>query len=173
MDIVSIKQLAEQQNVSYEAIRKQIVRYSEELKGHIIRKNRTQYLDEWAVKFLKEKRRESPIILMHMDQNEMIEDLKANNEHLTKQLLEAQARIIAMQDMRNEMIEAKIKYDLLLENHNQTKEELNAVKTELDQTKDDLADVSTKLKLAEMDKDIAEKEAQSYHRSWFGFYRKD
>ena len=75
MELVTIKQFADSQGISYEAVRKQVVRYSEELSGHVVRKNRTQYLDEVAVKFLQERRRESPIILQNMDQGEEISRL--------------------------------------------------------------------------------------------------
>ena len=63
MELVTIKQFADSQGISYEAVRKQLHKYSEELSGHVIRKGRTQYLDEKAVEFLKERRRESPIVL--------------------------------------------------------------------------------------------------------------
>ena len=58
MKVMTIKEFAEDQKVSYEAIRKQLVRYQKELKDHISVTGRTQYLDEWAVDFLKKRRRE-------------------------------------------------------------------------------------------------------------------
>ena len=76
MELTTIKQYAESQKVSYEAVRKQIIGYGEELKGHIIRKGRTQYLDEWAVEFLTKRRRENPVILLSQDKDEELEALK-------------------------------------------------------------------------------------------------
>ena len=57
MELVSIKEFAESQMVSYEAVRRQTHTYAEQLKGHIIKKGRTQYLDNYAVEFLSEKRK--------------------------------------------------------------------------------------------------------------------
>lgn len=122
MDVRSIKQIAEEQNVSYEAIRRQVARYSDELKDHIIRRNRTQFIDDWGYQFLKEKRRESPIILMNMDQNEQIEELKAQVDMLTSKLLAAQEQIISLQGEANAALEDRIRCKLLLED-NKAKEQ--------------------------------------------------
>ena len=54
--MVSLKEYAKNKGVSYEAVRKQVNRYKDELKGHISKVNRTQYLDEEAVAFLDSKR---------------------------------------------------------------------------------------------------------------------
>ena len=43
--MISIRDYAKKNNVSYEAIRKQVKRYENELRGHIIKKSRTQFLD--------------------------------------------------------------------------------------------------------------------------------
>ena len=37
---------AKQNNISYEAVRKQVARYKDELKGHLIKEGRQQFLDE-------------------------------------------------------------------------------------------------------------------------------
>ena len=47
MEVMTTRQFAESQQVTYEAIRKQLIRYREELEGHIIQKGRTKYLDEY------------------------------------------------------------------------------------------------------------------------------
>lgn len=44
--MVSIRDYAKMNNVSYEAIRQQVKRYEDELNGHIIKQNRTQFLDD-------------------------------------------------------------------------------------------------------------------------------
>ena len=62
--MVTIKEYAKNKGVSYEAVRKQLNRYSGELKGHITKVGRTQYLDDDAVQFLDSKRAENPIIVM-------------------------------------------------------------------------------------------------------------
>lgn len=172
MDIKSIKQIAEEQNVSYEAIRKQIARYSEELKGHIIRKNRTQYIDQWGYDFLKEKRRENPIILMNMDQNEQLEELKVQVEFLKNQLLESQKKVIELQEENQKSIESKIRYEALLET---TKEKDERLKDAQEQIQDLKAAESVKAKEIDdlkKERDEALEESQSFKKSIFGFYRK-
>ena len=47
--MISIKDYAKNNNVSYEAIRRRIKRNEEVFKGHIVKKNRTQFLDDVAV----------------------------------------------------------------------------------------------------------------------------
>lgn len=179
MDVRSIKQFAEEQNVSYEAIRKQIVKYSDELKDHIVRKNRTQYLDEWAVNFLKEKRKESPIVLMNMDQNEQIEELKAQVDLLKSRLLVAQDQIISLQDESKKAIESQVRYTALLED-NKAKEEklkeaesqIRTIQTEADDLRKKSEEDQKKIEDLQKERDEAQTEAQSFTRSIFGFYRK-
>ena len=165
MELVTIKQFADSQGISYEAVRKQVVRYSEELSGHVIRKDRTRYLDEVAVKFLQERRRESPIILQNMDQGEeisrlmdQVESLRAQLVSAQNKLLESQERIISLQDEAQKALEDKARYTALLED-NETQ------KKKLQETEDQLRRV-------EAERDEAVQEAKSYKKSWFGFYRK-
>ena len=193
MDVRSIKQFAEEQNVSYEAIRRQIVKYSDELKDHIVRKNRTQYLDEWAINFLKEKRKESPIVLMNMDQNEEIEALKAQVDLLKSKLLVAQDQIISLQDETKKAIESQVRYTALLEDNEAKAKRLKEAESreadlsrEIEKKDDQIRTIQTeaedlrkkseedqkKIEDLSRERDEAQKEAQSFTRSIFGFYRK-
>ena len=165
MELVTIKQFADSQGISYEAVRKQLHKYSEELSGHVIRKDRTRYLDEVAVKFLQERRRESPIILQNMDQGEeisrlmdQVESLRAQLVSAQNKLLESQERIISLQDEAQKALEDRARYTALLED-NETKEK------KLQETEDQRRRV-------EAERDEAVQEAKSYKKSWFGFYRK-
>ena len=73
-------------------------------------------------------------------------------------MLDAQARIIMLQDENTKMIAAQNKYELLLESKSEIEKELDSAKTELTTTKERLQ--------------AAEAEANSYEKSLFGFYRK-
>ena len=53
MVLISIKDYAKNNRISYEAVRQQVKRYSAELAGHIVKDGRQQFLDEEAVLFLK------------------------------------------------------------------------------------------------------------------------
>ena len=179
MNIRSIKQFAEEQNVSYEAIRKQIVRYSDELKDHIIRRNRTQYLDDWAVEFLKEKRKENPIILMNMDQNEQIEELKAQVDLLKVQLMTAQnellkekERVITLQDESKKLIEDRGRYTALLEDSKAKEEKLTDLSRTIEEKDDQIRTIQKEADDLRKERDEAQSEARSYKKSIFGFYRK-
>lgn len=165
MELVTIKQFADSQGITYEAVRRQVARYSEELSDHIIRQNRTQYLDEKAVEFLKERRRESPIVLQTIDQGEeigrlqdQVESLKAQLVTAQNKLLEAQERVISLQDEAQKALEDRARYTALLEDHETQKKKLQ-------ETEDQLRRV-------EAERDEAVQESKSYYKSWFGFYRK-
>ena len=80
--MLTIKQIAEQQNVSYEAIRKQVIRYELELQDHILKKGRTQYFDEYAVEFLNSKRKENPVVIIQTDKDDTIRALENENKAL-------------------------------------------------------------------------------------------
>lgn len=190
---MTIKQYAESQNVSYEAVRKQIVGYGEELKDHIVRKGRTQYLDEWAVEFLTKRRRENPIILLSQDKDEAIESMKQQIETLRVQLmtaqnellksqderLKAQDRIIELQDEAKKTLEDRAKYTALLEDNEakakrlkeaedreaELTRQVETIQTEADDLRKTIGDL-------QKERDEAQKEAQSFTRSIFGFYRK-
>lgn len=138
MEMTSLKKYAEEHKISYEAVRKQVNRYAEELSGHIIKQDRTQYLDPWAVEFLTNRRRESPIVMVSMEQSEENERLKeeiellraklmtAQNELLNTQneLLKEKDRVISLQDEARKTIEDRAKYTALLEDSKAKDEKL-------------------------------------------------
>ena len=158
MELMTIKQYAQSQHISYEAVRKQVASYKHELQDHIIRKGRTQYLDEWAVDFLTKRRRESPVIVLEQSKDETIADLKEQIDALRVQLMAAQNElvrekdhIIELQEESRKSLEAQTRYAALLED--------NESKT-------------AQIKELTEQRDAAEKEARSYQPSWFGLYKK-
>ena len=200
MELMTIKQFAEDQGISYEAVRKQVSRYSEELSGHILKQNRTQYLDEKAVEFLKERRRESPIVLQTMDQGEEISRLRDQVESLKAQLmtaqnellksqderLKAQDRIIELQDEAKKTLEDRARYMALLEDNEAKTKKLQETEDQLSEIQkardDDLQaleeirrqrdDDQRLIEDLQKQRDEAVTESKSYYKSWFGFYRK-
>lgn len=186
MDMITIKEYADSQNVTYEAVRKQVVRYKDDLKGHIVTNNRTQFLDEWAVKFLTERRREHPVILINQGKDEAIEELTQQIESLRAKLLTAQNelitskdRIIALQDEARAGIEDRTKYQLLLSDHEEQGRKLREAEDALREKEDEIQsgkEIMRDLqnKTEEQGKQIEElrKEADSYERTFFGLYRK-
>ena len=179
MDLMTLKQFAEDQGISYEAVRRAVKRHGDKLNGHIIENDGVRYLDEEAVKILKERRRESPIVVQTMDQGEEIRELTAQIESLRAQLMQAQNellsskdRIIALQDEVKAGIEDKTKYQLLLTDNEEQKRKLRDAEADLDQEREMRQYLQRKNE--EQGKQIEElrKEADSFEKSWFGFYRK-
>ena len=112
--MITLKEYAKNNNVSYEAIRKQVVRYKKELEGHITKIRKTQYLDDEAVKFLDSKRQENPIIIQQADQSEEIAQLKREKEALLikiatlqEELLKEKDQVKVLQNEKIELLEAK------------------------------------------------------------------
>ena len=88
---ISIGDYAKQKGTSYEAVRKQVSRYKEELEGHVFKEGRTRFLDDYAVDFLEERRNKNPVTILNNNRadelaaaQEEIAELKAKIEYLEK-----------------------------------------------------------------------------------------
>lgn len=86
MNVITLRDYAKQNHISYEAVRKQVVRYADELGAHIIRDGRQQFLDEEAVAFLDAKRQKNPVAIIQQDKDEQIEALRAEKEALLQKI---------------------------------------------------------------------------------------
>lgn len=94
----SIKNYAKTRNISYEAARKQVKRYSVELEGHIRTQNRTQYLDNYAVELLDSHRQSSPIVIMQQDKDDELQQLRTENKALLQQVAALQDKLLTAQE---------------------------------------------------------------------------
>lgn len=106
--MISMKEYAKQKGITYEAVRKQVSRYKEELEGHISKSNRTQYLDDEAVAFLDKKRAESPIIIMEQNKDDEILRLQDENKALLLKVAELQDALIHEKDRVQQLQDEKI-----------------------------------------------------------------
>lgn len=94
--MITIKDYAKSHGVSYEAVRQQIGRYIDRevdgfrLADHIVKVDRTQYLDDEATTFLDERRAKSPVFIQQEERDETIERLRAEVDLLQKRLIAAQ-----------------------------------------------------------------------------------
>lgn len=115
--MISLKDYAKKKNVSYEAVRKQVNRYRDELGDHLYKKDRTQYLDEEGEAFLDQKRASNPVVLVEHDKDEQIEELNRQNEALKIKVMELQDQLIKSKDQLLErdqqLIELKDQLHLL------------------------------------------------------------
>lgn len=94
----SIKNYAKARNISYEAARKQVKRYAEELEGHIRTQNRTQYLDNYAVELLDSHRQSSPIVIMQQDKDDELQQLRQENKALLQQVAALQDKLLTARE---------------------------------------------------------------------------
>ena len=106
--MISIKDYANSKGVSYEAVRRQVKRYKNELEGHLHKQGRTQYLDDEAVSFLDSKRAESPIILIQAGKEDEIRRLTDENKALLLKVAELQEALISEKDRVFALQEEKI-----------------------------------------------------------------
>lgn len=84
--MISLKDYAKQNNITYEAVRKQVARYKEQLDDHIIQDGRQQLLDDVAVAFLDERRKKNPVVVYQQSKDETIERLEQENRILMAKL---------------------------------------------------------------------------------------
>ncbi len=80
LQLITIADYANRWNVSYEAIRKQVNNYADELGEHVRQIGKNRFLDQYAVEFLNEKRRVNPTIIKSVNKEEEITFLKAEAE---------------------------------------------------------------------------------------------
>lgn len=106
--MVTIKEYAKQKGVSYEAVRKQINRYQSDLKGHISKVGRTNYLDDKAVEFLDGKRAENPVVLVEAAKDEQIQRLQDENKALLIKVAELQDQLLQEKDKVKQLQAEKI-----------------------------------------------------------------
>lgn len=113
--MISMKDYAEQKGISYEAVRRSVNRYKEELEGHIVVQNRTKFLDDEAVAFLDSKRQQSPIVIINQDKNEELERLRNEKEallikiaELQDALLQEKDKVAVLQKKNIALLEAKV-----------------------------------------------------------------
>ena len=140
--MITIRDYAKENNVSYEAIRKQIKRYEDELNGHIIKQNRTQFLDDIAVAILDQHRRENPVIIVNQDTDYRLKQLEDENKNLLIKVAQQADKISQLnEDLKNKieqmtslMLENKEKTSLLEQKKDQA-EEINQLKEQMNREK--------------------------------------
>ena len=116
--MVSIRDYAKMNNVSYEAIRQQVKRYEDELNGHIIKQNRTQFLDDVAVDILDQHRKENPVVIINKDTDSRLKQLEDENKNLLIKVAQQADKISQLnEDLKNKIEQMT---SLLLENNEKT-----------------------------------------------------
>lgn len=104
--MISMKEYAEKHDISYEAVRKQVKRYQNDLKPHIHKVGRVNYLDEEAEAFLDEKRSKNPVIVVEDDRKNEIQRLYDENKALLLKITELQSLLICEKDKVQQLQDA-------------------------------------------------------------------
>lgn len=105
--MISLRDLAMELGVTYEAVRQQTKRYAGELDGHIQIEGRTQYLDDYAVEYLRDRRQRNPVVVYEADKDVELEQLRIENKELIIRLAEKQEKIEQLQDRIIESVGAQ------------------------------------------------------------------
>lgn len=133
--MITIRDYAKENNVSYEAIRKQIKRYEDELNGHIIKQNRTQFLDDIAVAILDQHRRENPVIIVNQDTDFRLKQLEDENKNLLIKVAQQADKISQLnEDLKNRIEQMT---SLMLENK-EKKSEIDGYQEKADGSKKEI-----------------------------------
>ena len=112
--VISIKDYALEKGISYEAVRKQVDRYKEELQGHIITEGiRGRFLDQEAVEFLDNKRMNNPISIYNDNKHEEYEKAIEEGKRLREQLILEQSKVIKLQEQLLQIKASEEKIKLL------------------------------------------------------------
>ena len=106
--MISFKDYAKQNGISYEAVRAQVKRFATELEGHIVRDGRQQLLDDEAVAFLDSRRASNPVVIYQQGKDEQIEELKAENLRLLRKQEMLRDRLDELNQLRIEQEGAKL-----------------------------------------------------------------
>ena len=176
MELVTLKQFAEQKGISYEAVRRQVKRYAAELGHHVVTKDGVRYLDSEAVDLLSDRRRLSPIVTMVEDQSEVITDLQNKIEGLKKQIEDLKARLLATQEQLN-----KSREQIVVEQSARILDQQKIIQMQEDariqiesHAESDAARRLAEERLEEQTKEVERLRAEvdSFERTLFGFYRK-
>lgn len=177
MQAITIKDFAEAEGVSYEAIRQSVMRYKDEMQGHVFQRNRVTYLDETAVEYLKKRRKVSPVVIHREDKQaeeralrEQLESLRSRYELSQEKLVAALEHVQELQGQVRQIEEKSFTTEKQLA-ESKAVTEVAKVRADALQMKSDA--LEARLADAEARAKAAEDEAQSYHKSLFGFYRKN
>lgn len=95
--MVTIRQLAENSNISYEAARQQVTRYKEELGEHLVYKGKTRFLDEEAVSILQKIKETNPVSMMNAEKDNKIKQLESDKEKLLARVAELEDQVKKLQ----------------------------------------------------------------------------
>lgn len=125
MRMITLKQFSEEHHISYEAVRKSVVRYRDELEGHIITEkgSKRQYLDEEAQRILSDHRRQNPVTIVRENHSDKLTEQAAEIETLKKRIDFYRDELIQLQKQQIVFLENKHQYEAFLEDRDRLQAE--------------------------------------------------
>lgn len=95
--LLSVREYAKSRFITYEAARRQVIRYKKELLGKIEIKSRTQYLTDQAIEFLDQHRKDSPVTVYKEKERQETETQKIELEDLRSKYTALLEKVTMMQ----------------------------------------------------------------------------
>ena len=195
--MITISEYAKKHDISYEAARKLVARHEKELEGHISIQNNMKFISEEGEAILTEYRRKAPIVMKDESRREQFELMKDELEQLRLDKIALLEKLDSIRDMLEDankkvyQIEQKesamrtenehlrndvdkqlgliTEYQRQIETALQLKNQLEADRERIGSERDRLNVTNMQLK---RELDEAREEAESYEKSFFGFYKK-
>lgn len=167
--MLTIAEYAKSRSVSYEAVRKQINRYSLELDGHISKQGRTQYLDSEAEAFLDSKRQKDPVFVLDdrdrvlQEKEQRIAELEDMLQKMTLQYQAEHAIALIAEERQTMIADQKEQIQNLITDRRKVEEEKDAAVKQAHDLELDLLEAKKEKELEEeknRNLEEAKKEAQ-------------
>lgn len=164
--MISVKEYAKSRGVTIQAVHQQMSRKrnSEKLEGHVQIIDGVKFLDEEAEVILDESRKKTPVVIIDDAKDERIAELEASLKRKEEYIALIEAAAMRKQEQVDKL-EAK---QLLIEEKRES-EIAEAVQNAEEKLQNKH---NTEMGTLRSDRDNWKKEAESYERTMFGFYRK-
>lgn len=136
----TMKQYADECGISYESVRRKVVKYKNELEGHIHVDHRVTFLDDFAISFLNEHRKFETIVIQEENLETMreVEELREKVEQLQRQLLSSKDLVIQLQQENNNYLLESAELKAIQFDFERYKEAMQQKEAEYERLKEEL-----------------------------------
>lgn len=184
--LLTFRQFADAQGVTYEAIRQRVDRAGDDLVKHIKKKHGIKYLDDYAQEVLADRAYKMPLAVVSDAQQEEIKKNLSTIGELQAELLTKEREITELHKLIASMSNKAAKVEYLEKlNEKATNEnrilsdQMDAQRAELSKTRDELSEIRGKASQIEADKEALkaekgdlEEELSRYKKTIFGLYKR-
>lgn len=157
----SFQEYANMQGITYEAVRRQVLKHQESLEGHIIQRSNAKYLDDYAVNFLRENSRKP--IAQTEDTRHIKEQLRLLHQDISEKMMistdDLRQFISEQQELallRSENARLQQSYEELKKSHEELKNKYNALEQECSDYKTEISVLKERIDNAKDYRDLME-----------------